>query len=464
MFLSTGVVNMLTLVRQIILARLLFPEAFGLMSICAIVLRGVNVFTEMGIAPALIYRQQNFEEAKDTAFTMVVFRGLLLSSVLFVVAPFVADFYDEKSLTLFLRVISIALVLDGCRNINLVALQKHLNFKKISIIEQSVALISTIGVIVLAWYFRSVWALVIGHVFTSAAHLIASYAIVSGRIRFYFNRKIAGELFRYGKFITGMSIILFIVNEMDNAVIGKVLGMEMLGYYVVAFLLADLPVKYLSRVVSKIMFPAYTELQNRPRELKDTYLLTVQFVSSVTVPAAFGLMALAPEIIGLVYGEKWMPAVGPLKILAFFGACRSITSLNGYLLNGIGRPHVNFYITFLRLGLLSAVVLPFTLHWGLSGVAMAVLLPMIVQMVTSTFLVYKFIGAHPLEILRSAGVWIACSALMAYVLLLTKSYFTEVTLLLLVFLIFFGMAIYFILTAYSFKALIRRLINAAQNQ
>jgi lipopolysaccharide exporter len=451
---STLVVNLLTLVRQIVLARLLFPEAFGVMSICAIVLRGVNVFTEMGLAPALIHRQQGFEEAKDTAFTMSVLRGVALALVLFSIAPFVGNFYEEKGLELFLRVISLALVLDGFRNINIVALQKQIDFKRISIMEQLVAAASTIGIIALAWYLRSVWALVLGHVLTSVVHVGSSYLVVPGKIRFRFDRRIAGELFSYGKFITGMSIVFFFITEMDNALIGKMLGMEMLGYYVVAFLLANLPVTYISRAASRLMFPAYAELQNRSEELQHAYLLTVQVVTAVTVPAAFGLMILAPEIIGLVYGQNWMPAAAPLQILAFFGACRSITSLNGYLLNGIGRPNVNFYIALLRFGLLPVLLISFTRKWGMPGAAVAVLVPIAIQLLISLIAVCRLTGTRLLDVIKSIGMWTVCSAAMAGVLFAVKGTL-QVTIPLLVFLLFLGVGIYLLLTWRRIMALIK---------
>ena len=451
---STLVVNLLTLIRQIALARMLFPEAFGVMSICAIILRGVNVFTEMGLAPALIYRQQGFEEAKDTAFTLGVLRGVALASVLFFIAPYIGNFYEEKGLRLFLRVISVALVLDGFRNINIVALQKQIDFKRISIMEQLVAVVSTIGIIALAWYLRSVWALVLGHVFTSAVHVGSSYLVVPGKVRFRFNRRIAGELFNYGKFITGMSIVFFLVTEMDNAVIGKMLGMEMLGYYVVAFLLANLPVTYISRAASRLMFPAYAELQSRSEALQHSYLLSVRFVTAVTVPAAFGLMVLAPEIIGLVYGQKWMPAVAPLQILAYFGACRSITSLNGYLLNGIGRPNVNFYISLLRFGLLPVLLITFTRNWGMPGAAAAVLVPIAIQLLLSLIAVCRFTGTQLLDVIKSIGLWAVCSAAMAGVLFAVKSTL-QITIPILIFLVLLGVGIYLLLTGRRLMTLIK---------
>ncbi len=451
---STGVVNLLTLVRQVALARLLFPEAFGVMSICAIVLRGVNVFTDMGLAPALIHRQGGFEEAKDTAFTMSVLRGVALASVLFFIAPFIGDFYEEKGLGLFLRVISLALVLDGFRNINIVALQKQIDFKRISIVEQLVAVLSTIGIIALAWYFRSVWALVLGRVLTSAVHVASSYFVIPGKIRFRFNRKLAGELFRYGKFITGMSIVLFLATEMDNAIVGKMLSMEMLGYYVVAFLLANLPVTYVSKAISKVMFPAYAELQGKTQALQEAFRLEVGLTTAITVPAAFGLMILAPEIIGLVYGERWMPAVAPLQILAFFGACRSIASTNGYLLNAIGYPNINFYTTLLRFGLLPFLLIGFILQWEMAGAATAVLIGIFIQMSFGLWAVCRLTGTKFRQLTGNLVTWILCSAIMAGILFAVKSSL-EVTIPLLVFLVFLGVVIYFLLAGRRIMALIK---------
>ena len=230
-------INLLTLVRQVVLARLLVPEAFGVMSICLIVIRGAEIFTQTGFAAALVHRQDRFEEARDTAFTLMVIRGLLLMLVVAVAAPFIAAAYEEPDLTGLLRVLAIAFLLDGMCNINAVALQKNLDFRRLAYMELSVAALGTVMSIGLAWWLRSVWALVAGAVLSAAAHLVMSYVFIPGRPRLALQRQMVRELFGYGKFITAAAILLYLATEIDNALVGKLLGMQMLGFYVIAYLL-----------------------------------------------------------------------------------------------------------------------------------------------------------------------------------------------------------------------------------
>lgn len=362
----------LGLVRSVVLARLLTPETFGLMGLAMIVVRAVETFTRPGIAQALIARQESFDEASATAFTMLLGRGLLLALAMAAVAPWIAQFYDAAELGPVLQALSAVFLIGSFSNINTVARQKELDFRRLTYLSQLTTLIGTIVTIGVAFWLRSVWALVIGQLASVSLSALLSYVFVEGRARLAFNPKVARELLAYGKFITGSSAVLFVATELDSAVIGKVLGTDQLGFYTVAFTIAHLATANLSKIASGVMMPAYSKLQSDLPALRNAYLRTFSLVLFVVVPATAGLIVVAEPLMAVVYGEKWLPAAVPLKILVVFGLFRALAAFNGYLFEGIRLPGIAFQLGILRLLVIAPLIVPVTREFGLAGAALTV--------------------------------------------------------------------------------------------
>lgn len=363
--------TLLNFVRSIVLARLLTPEMFGLMGIAGIAVRTIETFTRPGIAPALIARQREFDEAAATAFTLLVGRGIVLAILLTVLAPFVARFYEADQLTPVLQAMSLIFVIGGLANIQTIARQKEIDFRSLTFLALTSNLLGTVATILAAFLLRSVWALVIGQIATAAFNAFLSYLFVPGRIRFSFDRELARELVTYGRFITGSSIMMFMAAEIDTAVLGKLVGIETVGLYTFAFALANLATANISKSVSSVMMPAYSKLQDDPESLKRAFLRSLSFVMMLVMPVCAGLVLLAEPLIVFIYGERWAPAADALRILAFYGLFRSLASFSGYLFEGIGKPRNAFYIGAFRFGVVSVLVVPLVLWLGMPGAAIA---------------------------------------------------------------------------------------------
>jgi len=390
--LSSAGFSILSFLRSIILARLLTPEIFGMMSICLVVIRGMEIFSETGFGAALIHRQKDFDDARDTAFSLLIGRGILLAGITIMIAPVVASYYDEPLLSKLIRLLSIVFILNGFHNINTVALQKELDFKRLAYFEQLVSVISFITVVVLAYFLRNVWALVLGHVVGSFVGVLLSFIIIPGKPRLRVDSTIARELFQYGKYITGLTVVVFLTTEIDNLVLGKVLGMGPLGYYVIAYTLANMPTTQISKALAKIIFPAFSKLQANLPNLRAMYLHVVRLLGFLAFPAGVGIVALAPEIIGVIYGQKWMPCVPALRVLCVFGVFRTIGAMNGYLYNAIGRPNISFYMNSVKLLVIIVLIYPLTVRFGLLGASFAVTIPLVAQFGVSIFVMARVIN------------------------------------------------------------------------
>ncbi len=438
-------VAVISFARSLILARLLTPEMFGLMAVCSMAIRMIEIFTETGFGAALIHRQQRFEEARDTAFTLMVMRGVGLSLLAYLIAPWVATFYEQPIVESLVTVVGISFILMGCQNVNAIALQKELDFKRLIYLEQVGTLLNFLVSVGLAYEMRSVWALVYAQIAGAAINSLLSFVLIPGRPRFRLDVSIAKELLHYGKFITGLVIVVFLTRELDNAVIGKVLGMEALGYYVIAYTFANIPSTYISKLLAKVMFPMFSKLQGNHVRLAEEYSRGLRLVIGAVVPISVGIAVLAPEVIAALYGLQWEPAVAPLQILSIFGCCRALWMLNGYLCNAIGKPQIDFYANVWRLVLMMALLYPLTIRYGTVGASVAVTIPMAIQFIAGMFLSRRLIGVGLAVSVRPFLIATFQAGILAVVLMNAKSVVTKEPVLGLAVLIALGAAVIILL-------------------
>jgi O-antigen/teichoic acid export membrane protein len=400
---SGGIDVLLNVIRSIVLARLLTPEMFGLMGLASIAIRTIETFTRPGISQALIARQGRFEEASATAFTLLIGRGLVLAAVLVLSAGTIANFYEAAELEYVLIAMSSTFIVGSLANINIIARQREIDFKSLTHLNVVSSLLSSIVTITAAFWLRNVWALVIGQLAAVSISTALSYYFVPGRMRLAFDWPVAHELMTYGKFITGSSIFMFIAAELDSLVLGKLVSLEVLGLYALAYSIANLATANLSKIVSTIMMPAYSKLQSDLGAVRNAYLRSLNLVMLVVLPISVGMMLVAEPLILNVYGEQWTPAARGLQILAVFGLVRSLASFTGYLFEGIGAPQVAFQIGFVRLLSVALLVVPLVLWLGLEGAALTATAGVIIQWLAGLYFLGKRLA------LTFPAIWTALS-------------------------------------------------------
>jgi O-antigen/teichoic acid export membrane protein len=419
---SSLTLGVLSFVKAIVLARLLTPEHFGLMAICMVVLRALQVFTETGLSTALIQRPGNADEAKHTVYTMTAVRGIVLAAIVLATSSWVATFYEQPSLKSLLDVLALGLALSGLGSVNYIVAQKNLDFRPQFNLQQILNLSDFVVTILLALWLRNVWALIIGHVFKTVISIPLSFLLLPGRPRFAFDLQQARELLRYGRYISGMAIVVFVTTEIDNAVIGKVVGAEALGFYTLAYMVANLPATHLAKVVASVMFPAYSKLQHDTPALKNAFLKTVQVVATLAIPAAVGIAILAKELVGVIFGPKWFEAATVLPVLCVFGALRSVSAINGYVFNAVGKPNLPFYVNLVKLLVIAAAIVPATRTFGILGAAVAVTAPTLVMSVVGNVILSRTLGLELRAIYAVLLPATAASLAMGLALLLSKQW------------------------------------------
>ena len=373
--LALGVDKVLGLVRSVVLARLLFPEDFGLMSVVMVAMVGLEVFTNAttGVEMAIVQHKRADDRLLNTAWTVSILRGTALWFLLFFSAPLFSSFFHRSELTPLLRAASVVFFISGLRNVGLVLLQKEMDFRRRSFLRVLTNGTGTLAAVVLAVLLRDVWALVIAYIIESLVRTVGSYFVHPFRPRFDLDPECWRRLFRFAKFIFIQGIVIYFISKGDDIAVGKILGIKALGFYTLAYMVVNM-FRSLGEVIWEVTFPAYSKVQDDRGKLEANYLRTLRWASFLILPAAGLLFCLAPEIVEVVYGPKWLPAVVPMRMFCFLGGFVALASPTDPVFLGVGRPDISFKISLCESVSIGVLILPSIEYLGVTGAALAVTL------------------------------------------------------------------------------------------
>ncbi|MDJ1420745.1 MAG: lipopolysaccharide biosynthesis protein [Candidatus Methanoperedens sp.] len=372
---STVLLKVINFILTIILARLLEPGHFGLVAIGLIIVNFFEIFRDLGIGTALIYKKDSVDKAANTAFFLFPMFAVIFYVVSYLIAPSAAYFFNEPEVEAIIRALSFIFVIGSFWALPNSLLDKNLEFKK-KIIPQVVPKIGYgIVAISLALNGFGVWSLVIGRLALEMLSVLAIWFVVDWRPSYRFDTKTASELISYGRQVVGANILLFLISIIDVTFIGRLLGADNLGFYAIALGIANLFASQVSIIVDRVMFPVYSTIQDNRTALKKAYIRTIKYVSLISIPATFGIFIIAEDFIKVVYGDKWLPAVAALQVLCFYGLSWSLISTTENLYLAAGKPEVRTKFKLLQLILMSVLMYPLTMRYGIFGASIAAMLP-----------------------------------------------------------------------------------------
>lgn len=363
----------LQIVMVIILARLLDPTDFGLLGIALLVLSGLNKFSKLGLNAAVIQnKDENVDRYMNTMWLLQLGRGAVLAVVMLAAAPLIASVFNEPKAAEIVQVLALSPVLVAVRNPAIVYFKKNMNFHMEFLYNMSGDVMRFIVSVGWALVSPTVWALVVGLLAARFVRVIFSYVANDYRPWPEWNREYASELIDYGKWVTGNSILYFLYSEGDDAVVGWLLTSTMLGFYQTAYRLSNAPATEVTQVVTSVMFPAFSTLQEDGAAMREAYYRMLQITMFVACPVAFGIAAVADVFIQTFMGEKWMPMATVMKLLAAYGLMRALGKTMGPLWKAIGRPDYITKLSALRVAILAVLVVPATTRYGIEGTALLI--------------------------------------------------------------------------------------------
>jgi O-antigen/teichoic acid export membrane protein len=308
---------------NLILTRLLFPEAFGMMALVTVAMVGLSNFSDMGTAPAIAYNPRGDDPSfLDTAWTLHVVRGVLLWLATCALAWPFARFYGEPMLVQLLPVAGLSLLIMGFLPTRIESAQRHLNLKRVVQLDFASQLAGIAFVVGLAWWTGSIWSLVAGGVFAAAVKLALAHLLLPGhRNRFRWEPGARHDLVHFGKWIFLSTVCGFLVAQGDRLVLGKYLSLESLGIYNLGYFLASFPLLLAGAVAGRVLIPLYRDCPPNasPANFQKLQLMRVGLSGGV-ITLLLLLAFVGIPLVELLYDPRFH-AAGPIVVLV---ACAQI--------------------------------------------------------------------------------------------------------------------------------------------
>lgn len=353
-----------------ILARLLTPSDFGLIAMIVVFSSFVAIFSDFGLSSAIVQRKEVPGGALSAIFWIGVGLGALLTIAFAISAPLIAAFYSEPRLTSLVVFISATFFIASFGYVPNALLIKNMNFKAIAIIG-----ICTVGIagpisIFLAFSGYGVWSLAWNTVLSTAITVVLTWIYSRWVPRFSLGLQQVREMLGFGMNLTGNSFVGYFQRNLDNLLIGRFLGPIPLGFYNLAYNLLLFPLANVSDVVGRVMFPALSVIQHDKQKVREAYVVANRYIAAASFPMMTWLLILAPELIRVVYGPKWVSAIPLVQILALAALEQSIGNNVGWIFLSQGRTDVLFKLSIFTT-IVVAIAFAAGLRWGVGGVAIA---------------------------------------------------------------------------------------------
>ncbi len=362
-------------ITKIVLARLLFPQDFGIFALATGLVGFVSVFGNFGLDYALIQRG---DTAKDIDYDVAMSLRLVISGALFIASLVLAipwsGLFGEPLVMPATQVLAVLYLISPWSFVPSTRLSAKLDYRALilpNVLGQSTNALVSIGLALAG--FR-VWSLIIGAICSQAAWGISVTLARPWRFRFRLDWAVAKPVLSYSRHLVVVSVLGFLVTNVDNFTVGYFLGTGALGFYAVAYSLC-LVSTLISGSTASALFPSLSKIQGDPERLRRGYMESFGYAVATVAPAATGLALVAPELVLVLLGPLWGPSIVPLAILAFYGFARGLTDFSSSLFAAIGRPRtisdINVIVLLGSVGLL----VPLTLLYGTAGTAVAMTIP-----------------------------------------------------------------------------------------
>ena len=358
------------LAGNLVLTRLLFPEAFGLMALVSVFMQGLGMFTDIGLGPSIIQNKRGDDpNFLNTAWTIQIVRGGFLWVCSCLIAVPAARFFNQPMLAYLIPVAGFASVFGGFMSTKVFTANRHLQLGRLTALNLGCFVISLIVMIICAWTFRSVWALVAGGLVGGALKVILSHVVLAGhRNSFHWDKPAAGALFHFGKWIFITTALTLVATQIDRLILGRMITLDLLGLYSIAMTFAFLPRNLLSAFGSNLVFPAASrQLADRPDKLRES-LLHHRWKLAVVAGIPLALMVCFGDwVFTFLYDERFARAAWMIPLLAMGLWPRILFITVGPCLKALGKPQYDAIGSAIRMVLVAPLLIALVNRIGILG-------------------------------------------------------------------------------------------------
>jgi PST family polysaccharide transporter len=389
MGMASLVVRPVNIIGTIVLARLLDPYDFGVVALGMLLASSLYLFVDLGMGPALIQTQKERGHVVFPAFVITMAFGALLTVLIIMFARPLAAFLGDDAAYEPLRWLALLVLLEAAITIPESLLRKDLNFGQVSLLHITQEALNMLISIVFAYLGYGFWSLVYGRLCSTLIQTVAAWLLCPGWEWLKpapFDWQAIRQLLHYGIRSTGSGLMTFVHQNWDDWLVGRTLGASALGFYTKAYGLTNGTLGALSKsLVNGVAFPSYAQLQQDPERLSRAYLKIFNFVVLLMVPLGCGFFVVAPQLVLVLLGEKWLPITPVFEVFALLVLTKPISANTAPLFMAVGHPEYNFHAGIVLMVVMVPAVL-LLLPYGITGVALGVVIG---HIIAAAFNVYQ---------------------------------------------------------------------------
>lgn len=412
------------IISTLVLARLLSPNDYGLLGMAMIFIGFVNIFRDMGLSAAIIHESSPSWDLLNSVFWFQFFFAFLCSLGLIVCAPLFAWFYLEPELTPILQLLALSFPLTSLGIVQLALLKKDLAFNTIALIDLTVAISSNIVGVYLAYKGSGVWALVYTNLTRALVSSCLLWGVNAWKPKFKFSWQAYKNVLNFSLYLTGYNIFNYLARNADYVIIGRFLGTQELGYYTMAYRIMLYPLRNITMVISRVLFPALSQIKDDNLRFRNLYVKVCLAIALVVFPLMMGLCAVHDLFVMTVLGPKWEPVAWLILILSPVGMIQSIGATVGTIYQAKGKTDTLF-MWGISTGCFLTLCLFIGVNWGIIGVASAYLIVSIILVYPNFAIPFRFIELKVFQFAKRIFRALLSSVIMLIVVVTLKNSLTS---------------------------------------
>jgi lipopolysaccharide exporter len=342
-------------VSTLILARWLVPADFGIIAMISLVIGIAEVLLDLGVNVALIQNRAATQAHYDTAWTLRLLQAIGTVIIVSLAAPYAGDYFHDPRIVPVLRIACLGTLLAALENIGTVNFQKEFRADLDFLLTFGKRISGFTATMILAWIFKSYWALVFATLFGRGVGLVLSYVMHPMRPRLSLEK--FGEIFGVSQWMLINSVGNYINLNLHKTLVGRYSNATMMGGYTLSDEISSMPSTEILAPLNRILFPTFVRAKNDPVELKRSFLLAQGLQSLIAIPASLGLALVAGPAVQVLLGEKWMMVVPFIQILALTNIVQAIATSTSYVLFSLGKNRNATITTWTQVLMFAAIAL-----------------------------------------------------------------------------------------------------------
>lgn len=403
--------------RNILLTRVLAPQAFGEMAIVLSATTLIQLAVEVGVREALIQNSKgNEDDHVNAAWWMAIARSVFIYSLVYLCAPIIARFYGSPELSVLARLVTLSVVFDGALSPRAYVAIKEMKFKKWALVSNGGGIFGVAVTVILSFFLRDVWALAIGFCSENAARFVLSYIVCPFAPRWP-NAHALRDLLRFSKGLFGLSLFNLIFSRADIFVLGKLYSAADLGLYAMAIYLVQTPTVFLINVMNQTLLPAFSKVQNDNARLNRILLKVSSAALLLGLPVTVFVALCGRSLLTVAYGQRYAAAGSAMA----FACCNSLLNvLNNQITMAFyakGQPQLHRRSVATMAVVVVVLIYPLARVFGLWGAQLAALIAIVIGYLLQVERIRKVTGLRISEYLHAFPAPVVASMIVILFLL-----------------------------------------------